>query len=262
MKNLRTHFLLALGVVWLIALTSGCVPTSTGSGGAASMRANEEADKSIYQPVDYANASKPGPSIIVLPGQIKASSANFTQKITPNNIADFAEIELSNANFKVLERSDLGPLLNEIQLGVNMGDPSALQKFKKGKFKSTQWFVKFDVLKAQETAAASSGFDGNAIGSIVGSVVGGIAGSVGNTTLSSASTSERAAVWIVGMRYKIIDAATTEQVSSGYVEKKMETGKKAQGLLGFSGSASQLVTLDTIVQRLVQELVVKIDQQK
>lgn len=254
---------LALATVALISmLNSGCVPSSTGAGGAASLRANEEADKAMYTPVNYANADKRGPALIVLPGKIKASDATFTQKVTPNNIADFGEIELSNANFKVLERSDLGPMLREVELAVNMGDPNALKRFKKGKFKSTKWFVKFDVLKAQKTAAAGSGFDGNAIGSIFGTVVGGIAGSVGNTTISSAKTSEAAAVWIVGMRYKVIDASTSEQVTTGYVEKKMETGKKAQGLLGFSGGAAQLITLDTVVQRLVQESVAKIDQKK
>ena len=253
---------LTMCLVGLSLLVSGCVPSSTGAGGAASMRANEEADKSMYTPVEYANAGKKGPTLIVLPGNIKSSSATFTQKVTPNNIADFAELELASANFKVLERSDLGPMLNEIQLAVNMGDPTALQKFKKGKFNSTKWFVKFDILKAEETATAGSGFDGNAIGSIFGTVVGGISGSVGNTAISSARTTEQAAVWLVGLRYKVIDASTSEQVSTGYVEKKMETGVKAQGLLGMSGHAAQLVTLDSVVQRLVQEAVAKIDKQK
>ncbi|KJR99144.1 MAG: hypothetical protein VR65_17070 [Desulfobulbaceae bacterium BRH_c16a] len=253
---------LILFVVGLSLLVSGCVPSSTGAGGAASMRANEEADKTMYRPVEYANAGKKGPTLIVLPGNIKSSSATFTQKVTPNNIADFAELELSNANFKVLERSDLGPLLSEIQLAVNMGDPTALQKFKKGKFNSTKWFVKFDILKAEEVAEAGSSFDGNAIGSIFGTVVGGVTGSVGHTAISSARTSENAAVWLVGLRYKVIDASTSEQVTTGYVEKKMETGGKAQGLLGMSGHATQLVTLDSVVQRLVQEAVAKIDHQK
>ncbi len=252
----------ALGLVCISLFLTGCVPSSTGAGGAASNRANEEADKSMYKPVNYANAHKRGPTLIVLPGKIKNSNASFTQKMTPNNIADFGEIELSNANFKVLERTDLGPMLNEIELAVNMGNPDALKKFKKGKFKSTKWFVKFDILKAEKTAAADQGFDGGAIGSIFGSVVGGVTGSVGNTAISSTKASESAAVWIVGLRYKIVDAATSEQVTTGYVEKKMETGKKAQGMLGMSGSASQLITLDTVVQRLVQEAVVKIDQRK
>ncbi len=256
------YAVISLSLFSLALFSSGCVPSSTGAGGSASLRANAEADKSMYKPVNYANASKRGPTLIVLPGKIKSASSTFTQKMTPNNIADFAEIELGNANFKVLERSDLGPMLKELELAVNMGDPTALQKFKKGKFKSTKWFVKFDILKAQKTAAADQGFDGNAIGSIFGAVVGGVAGSVGNIAASSTHASEAAALWIVGLRYKVIDASTSEQVTSGYVEQKMETGRKAQGILGISGSASQLVTLDTVVQRLVQEAVAKIDQNK
>jgi hypothetical protein len=261
MKNLF-YVMLSLSLLSVSSILSGCVPTSTGTGGAASQRANQVADDNMYQPVEYANAGKKGPTVIVLPGSIKSSSATFIQKVTANNIADFAEIELSNANFKVLERSDLGPMLKEIELAVNMGSPDALKKFKKGKFSSTKWFIKLDVLKAEEVAEAGQGFDGNAIGSIVGTVVGGRAGSVGDTALTSTRASEQAAIWLVGLRYKIMDASTSEQVSTGYVEKKMETGRKAQAVLGLSGHASQLVTLDTVVQRLVQEAVAKIDKQK
>lgn len=239
----------------------GCVPSAPGSG-AASNRANEIADNNMYKPVSYQNVNKRGPLLVVLPGQIKASNATFIQRITSNNIADFGEIELGNANFRVLERTDLGPLLDEIQLAVSMGDPTALRKFKKGKFKSTKWFVKFDVLKAEKAAAASSGFDGRAAGSILNTIVGGKEGAVGGTVLSSTQATDEAGVWLVGLRYKIIDAATTEQVSTGYVEKKMEAGYKGNSFLGISGSAEQFITLDTVVQRLVQEAVVQIDRQK
>lgn len=250
-----------VSIVGCMMFFTGCVPSAPGSG-LASGRANEIADDNMYKPVNYENAHKRGPVLVVLPGQIKASNATFTQKITSNNIADFAEIELGNANFRVLERTDLGPLLNEIQLAVNMGDPRALKRFKKGKFKSTKWFVKFDVLKAEKTGAAGSGFDGRAIGSIFGSLVGGTGGAVGNTAISSTHTDDEAGVWLVGLRYKIIDASTSEQVSTGYVEKKMEAGQKANSFLGISGHAEKFVTLDTVVQRLVQEAVVKIDKQK
>lgn len=260
-----SHFaklLFSLTLIGLAGVLSGCVPSSTGAGGASSQMANKVADDNMYKPVEYANAAKKGPTVIVIPGNIKSSSATFTQKVTPNNIADFGELELSNANFKVLERSDLGPMLNEIELAVNMGSTNALQNFKKGKFKSTKWFIKFDILKAEEVAEAGQGFDGNAIGSIVGTVVGGRAGAISDTAISSTSASEKAAVWLVGLRYKVLDASTSEQVSTGYVERKMETGRKAQSILGISGHAAQLVTLDTVVQRLVQEAVAKIDQQK
>ena len=55
------------------------------------------------------NANKKGPALVVIPGEIKSNNATFLQKFTANNIADFGEIELSSANFQVLERSNLGP---------------------------------------------------------------------------------------------------------------------------------------------------------
>src|SRR4029453_15191156 len=88
---------------------------------------------------------------------------------TPNNIADFGEIELSNANFQVLERSNLGPLLNEFTLAYNLGDPQAAPKFLgMGKLKSTKYIVKFDILKTEQVAAAQQGFDGRALGNMAG----------------------------------------------------------------------------------------------
>ena len=60
----------------------------------------------------------------MIPGEIKSNNATFVQKFQSNNIADFAEIELTKANFQVLERSNLGPLLNEFTLAYNLGDPN------------------------------------------------------------------------------------------------------------------------------------------
>ena len=39
-------------------------------------------------------------------------------------------------------------------------------------------------------------------------------------------TEESTGVWIIGMRYKLINANTTEQVATGYTEK-MEPGAKS-----------------------------------
>lgn len=233
----------------------GCVPAQQ----SASEQANATADQAMYKPVSYINAAKPGPQLIVLPGQIKSNNATFTQKVTPNNIADFGELELSNANFKILERSDLGPMLDEIALAVNMGDPDAMKKFPKGKFKSTKWFVKFDVLKAEPVAEASQGFDGNALGSIAGTLIGGKGGYITDTAVSSVKTSDAAGVWIIGMKYKVLDASTSEQVATGHFEDKMEIGAKATSVLGFSAAQGKQVTLDTLAQRLVQKCVADID---
>ena len=55
------------------------------------------------------------------------------------------------------------------------------------------------------------------------------------------------------------DANTTEQRATGYTEEKMEVGAKSSSVLGFSEAQKGGVTLDTMVQRLVQKLVWEID---
>ncbi|OHB24564.1 MAG: hypothetical protein A2X84_08195 [Desulfuromonadaceae bacterium GWC2_58_13] len=244
-------------VLMVVVLLGGCVELMNASG-----TANSQADGSMYQPVTYANAAKPGPYLIVLPGTIKSMNATFLQQINENNIADYAELELGNANFRVLERADLGPMLDEITLAVNMGDPQALTKFRRGKFKSTNWFITFDILKAEQVSKAGSGFDGSTLGSIVGALASGTGGYVGDVATSSVQMGDSAGVWIVGMRYKIVDASTTEQVSTGYFEDKMEVGKKGVSILGVSGNQGQGITLDNVAQRLVQKCVQQIDQRK
>jgi curli biogenesis system outer membrane secretion channel CsgG len=232
------------------------------AGGSTSQKANAAADQAIYQPIQYTNASKKGPALIVLPGEIKSNNATFLQKFTANNIADFGEIELSNANFQVLERSNLGPLLNEFTLAYNLGDPDAARKFlRMGKLKSTKYVVKFDILKTEQVAAAQSGFDGRALGQVAGLLGGwgsrgGAAATVG---VGSVQTSESTGVWIIGMRYKIINAETTEQVANGYTEEKMEVGATSTSVLGVSNSQQGGVSLDTMVQRLIQKTVWEID---
>lgn len=237
------------------------------AGSDTSKQANEMADKAMYKPVEYANAAKKGPALVVIPGEVKSNNASFTQKYGPNNIADYAELELGKANFKVLERADLGPLLNEFTLAYTMGDPSAARKLlQKGKFKTTKYVVKFDILKAEQVAQAQQGFDGRAVGKLLGvfgafsgSMGGAQAGAVGETVVGSVQTQENTGVWIIGMRYKIIDANTTEQVATGYTEEKMELGAKGSSVMGVSSGASGGLTLDSMVQRLVQKNVWEID---
>jgi hypothetical protein len=61
------------------------------------------------------------------------------------------------------------------------------------------------------------------------------------------------------MRYKIIDAETTEQLAQGYTEEKMEIGAVSSAALGVKQSQQGGVSLDTMVQRLVQKSVWEID---
>jgi hypothetical protein len=237
------------------------------AGSETSQRANDAADQAVYRPVEYTNVRKKGPALIVIPGEIKSSNATFLQKFTSNNIADFAEVELSAANFQVLERSNLGPVLREFELAYNLGDPQQARKLLgMGKLKSTKYVVKFDVLKTEQVAAAQQGFDGRALGNIAGALGafsgswgGARAGAVGAATLDSVHTGESTGVWIIGMRYKIIDAETTEQLAQGYTEEKMEVGAKSTSVLGVSQSQQGGVSLDTMVQRLVQKSVWEID---
>jgi len=237
------------------------------AGSSTSQKANAAADSTMYRPIEYTNAAKPGPALVVIPGEIKSNNATFVQKIQSNNIADFAELELSKANFQVLERSNLGPLLNEFTLAYNLGDPNKARSYLgMGKLRTTKYVVKFDILKTEQVAAAQQGFDGRAIGQIAGilgafsgSRGGAQAGAIGGTAVGSVQTGDSTGVWVIGMRYKIMNAETTEQVAQGYTEEKMEIGATSTSVLGISQSQQGGVTLDTMVQRLIQKTVWEID---
>jgi curli biogenesis system outer membrane secretion channel CsgG len=245
----------------LAALLAGCAAPGIGNNSSPApvtgTPANNATDRAAHQEVTYANASRPGPQIVVLPGEVKSS---HSLGLGPNNIADMAELELTRANFKVLERSNLSQLMSEFEIAYNQGNPQvARQVLQKGKMQATRWVLRFDILKAEPIAQASSGIDAAAIGSIFSTLVGGKAGSVGSTVGQSTQVGEASKVWLVGMRYKIIDANTTEQVATGYVEDKMEVGSSATTIAGISRSVTSGVGLDTLAQRLVQKSVAEID---
>ena len=204
----------------------------------------------------------------MIPGEIKSNNATFLQKFTPNNIADFGELELSSANFQVLERSNLGPVLNEFELAYNLGDPNEARKFLgMGKLKTHQ--VRREVRhpedragrrpRSRDSTAARSARSPGIFGAFSGSRGGAQAGAVGQTAVGSVHTGESTGVWIIGMRYKIINAETTEQLAQGYTEEKMEVGAKSTSVMGVSQSQQGGVSLDTMVQRLVQKSVWEID---
>jgi hypothetical protein len=229
------------------------------AGTETSQKANAAADVAAYKEVDYVNKNTKGPALVVIPGDIKSNNATFTQRFLPNNIADFGELELSQANFTVLERANLGNLLQEISLAYNLGDVDKARKtMQVGKLKTTKWIVKFDILKAEQIAENKQGFDGRAIGGILG-MFGGRGGSAAGQATGSVQTQDTTGVWLIGMRYKIMDANTTEQVAQGYKELKMEVGATQTSVLGVSQGAKGGVGLDTMVQRLVQTAVYEID---
>ncbi len=225
-----------------------------------SAKANAAADAAVYKEVEYKNIKKKGPALIVIPGDIKSANATFAKKFSPNNIADFGELELSQANFTVLERANLGNLLNEITLAYNLGNVAAARKsMQVGKLKTTKWVVKFDILKAEQIASNTKGFDGRAVGGLISSLSGTRAGAATGQVVGSVQTGEGTGVWLVGMRYKIMNANTTVQVAQGYKELKMEVGAAHTSVLGVSESSKGGVGMDTMVQRLIQTVVWDID---
>ncbi len=124
---------------------------------------------------------------------------------------------------------------------------------------TSKYVVKFDILKAEQVAAAKEGVSGRAIGNIIG-ILGGSRGSyAAGEAVGSVETGAATGVWIIGMRYKIIDANTTEQLAQGYTEEKMEVGAKGSSILGVSSNQEGGITLDGMVQRLVQKSVWEID---
>jgi curli biogenesis system outer membrane secretion channel CsgG len=248
-----------------LACTSALAQPSFGNpspnaGSSTSQAANAAADQAAYKEVEYTNKDKRGPVLVVIPGDIKSNNAGFMQKFGPNNIADFGELELSQANFQVLERSNLGALLNEVSLAYNLGDPQAARKtMQVGRLKTTKWVVKFDILKAEQIAENKKGFDGRAIGGLMGMLGGSTGSYAAGSAVGSVQSNETSGVWLIGMRYKIMDASTTEQVAQGYKELKMEVGANNTSVLGISQGAKGGVGLDTMVQRLVQTTVWEID---
>src|SRR3954468_3728797 len=171
----------ALAAAFLAAAPVLAQPTfgnpSPNAGSSTSQQANAAADTAAYQELAYTNKAKRGPALVVIPGDIKSNNAGFLQKFGPNNIADFGELELSQANFQVLERSNLGPLLNEISLAYNLGDATAPRKSMSiGKLKTAKYVVKFDILKAEPVSENKQGFDGRAAGSMLSNFGGGMFG--------------------------------------------------------------------------------------
>jgi hypothetical protein len=213
----------------------------------------------MYQPVGYVNQNVRGVAVLVLPGDVRSNHASFTQRFGPNNIADYAELELGRANFPVLERRELGPVMREVEIAYNLGDPNAARRlFQLGKFRTTKYVLKFDVRRGAGGPAAQ-GFDGRALGNVLGAAIGGRGGYAAGTVVGSAQSGDAAQVWIVGLRYRIIDASTTEQVATGYFEQTMQQGAQGSSFMGVSQSSAGGQTLDQLVQRLVQQSVQEID---
>jgi hypothetical protein len=237
------------------------------SGTAVSRAANESVDRAAYQRISYSNAGKRGAALVVMPGEIRITDAALTERILPSSVADWAELELAQANFKVLERSALGGVLMEVDTATRLGDRAAMESLvRSGQLKGTRWLAKFDLLKAEPIATASRGVDGQPVADVVGilgqwsnSLRGQRAAQVGQVAAGSVQAERSAQVWLVGMRYRVIDAESGEQAGQGYVEERMESGAQGATVMGVSGSSQGGVGFDAMVQRLVQRAVWEID---
>jgi hypothetical protein len=245
-------------LIWSLA---ACVQTTS-----SSKTDENAAQQAAYTPIVYSEV--PGPTVVCIPGEIKCSNASYTQQVNPNNIADFAEVELNKAHYTVLDRADLGPMLNEFEMAANMGDAKALAKFKKGKFKAASYLIRFDVLKAEPVASNSQHVNGAQMASTFLSFIpipgAGAAAAVGTAAnvAGSVQVDKASSKWIVGIKYKMIDATTGEQKASDYVEETMTVGADTTSVMGITQSKNNYFSLDSMTQRLVQEAVANMDKYK
>jgi len=97
-------------------------------GASSSGKANEVATNTAKPVIEYVNAAKDGARVVVTAGEIKSANSNFTQKVTSNATADFGELELSRANFKITKN----------QLAELFFSNLKSEKIKKRIYKTTQ----------------------------------------------------------------------------------------------------------------------------
>jgi len=248
--------------VALLLFVMGCQQASRGANQQGDAAANQQRDTAVqqagvakYQKVTYANASKKGPQVVVLPGVVKSMNADFTKQFSPASIADFAEVELANANFQVLERHNLGDMLKEIEVAVNLGDMNTVKKFKKGRMQATNWFIRFDIIKAAIVQKEEHAHANNLAGTIVGGILG--------AAISAKQSGGKSETWLIGLRYTVLDVNTGQQVATDYLEDTMTLSAEvhksindSQAVLNGDGGP------ETIVQRLIQQAVQRIDELK
>lgn len=268
-----------LQLVGLAVLVSACASSSVKFGD--------------LKDIEYTNATKQGGTVIVLPGEIKTSNAEFSGKYSADNIADFGEIELAKANFAVVGRKTLSAAASDLRLAYDTGDAEKA-KANLAMVPETRWIIKFDVHKAEPVSETQKSFSGatagkifgfllegagavvpymsalsksgaavasasTSIGGMVSNVAGGVGKNVAETAGAAIHSSSSSSVWIVGIRYKVLDPTTTKQVATGYVEQKMEVQEVGASGLVSDSSTTNHAGMDGIIQRIVQMHVKEID---
>ena len=218
----RTYIMKQVVTFFILFSISSFVSAQNPVGASSSGTANEVASNTHRDQITYSNGNKLGALVHVVQGEIKSNNASFTQKVTANNIADFGELELSRANFKITKNQ-----------------------------KNVKYLVRFDILKAEQVAKADEGVSGKVVGSMMGGMLGKAIGSIG--------TKDSAEVWVIGMRWQIINPKSGDQIGTGYKEERMELGAVGTTVMGVSKGSSGGATLDTLVQDLMQKSVYDID---
>ncbi len=249
---------LPLALILFSLVVFGCVSTSR--------VANEVADKAMYQPIAYTNAATQGPQVVVLPSEIKSNNTSFARHVASSNICDFAEIELTKANFGVIDNSASQQYFQEVALAASLGDASALRVLKKGKLAKARWFVSLNIIKAEPTSNYSKDFNGASLGTLVELAF--LLGSKGHDNslgkaagkfFSSIKYEEISMIWEVAATYDIIDAVTGQKIASGQVTEPMESKSVMQSFVGVTNTNATNVLFDAVVQRIVQKAVQEID---
>lgn len=227
------------------------------------------ADQEVYKPIEYSNSNLPGPCVILAPGSVKSKSFAFKQRFGENNIRDFAEIELSKASFSIIDNADKRELYKELALAANLGDKEAVRVFRKKNFHAANYLLRFDVIKAEPVAFESTGGSGEAIGALIelGFLIAnkgrdnGVGSAIG-ATVASLKHYETKATWDVGLKYAIVDITTGEVVAEKELGEQHVATTELNAALGVQQKDAYNLSLDTMVQRLVQKAIAEIDKEQ
>lgn len=251
------RFWSTLSLLLVLSFSFGC--------GKNVQRAHEIADQNLYHDLAYENAALPGPSVVVLPGEVKSGSYEFLLHVKPDNLREYGELELGKANFKVQEKSALPDIYQEIALAANLGDGSMAKRLKKLKITPPRWIVLFDVADVKATTTAFKFTDKNAAsfaGALMGGMFLGASGAkMGQGLVGSINSAEEERLWNITLRYRILDGETGEPLKQGEFTEQATIHRELKGFLGVDAAESGGVTLGTVSHRLIQKAVQDIDKQ-
>ncbi len=241
----------------VVALASGCAKNA--------QKAHEIAAQNLYREMAYENAATPGPRVVVLPGTVTSPCYEFLCQVKPDTLRDFGENELGKANFKVLEKSALGDIYQEIAVAVNLGDGSLGQRFAKINAEPPRWIVLFDVVDVKTQTTAFSFTDKNAAsfaGVLMGGIFLGAAGAqIGSGLIGSVSSAKEQRLWDITLQYRILDGNSGQEMAQGRFADQARLDRELTGFLGIDAAEAGGLTLSTVTSRLIQKAVQEIDKQ-